>query len=66
MPNTRAPQVQRVPQVLPAGYAAYEVANMCPAACTRRMSNEDMHVVSTTFHMARAHIEECTAHACRH
>jgi hypothetical protein len=46
-------QVQREPQVLPAGYAEYEVANMCPGECTRRMSDEDMHVVSTTFHMVR-------------
>jgi hypothetical protein len=44
-------QVQRTPQVLPGGYAEYEVANLCPAACTRRMGSEDMHVVSTTMHM---------------
>ena len=46
--------MQREPQVLPAGYAEYEVANLCPASCTRRMGDEDMHVVSTTFHMVRA------------
>ena len=47
----QAPQVQRVPQLLPGGRAEYEVANLCPASCTRRMSGEDMHVVSTTMHM---------------
>jgi hypothetical protein len=47
----QAPQVQRAPQTLPAGHAEYEVANLCPASCTRRMASEDMHVVSTTFHM---------------
>ena len=52
----QAPAVQRAPQVLPSGYESYEVANLCPASCTRRMVGGDgggdgqMHVVSTTFH----------------
>jgi hypothetical protein len=59
----QVPEVQRNPQVLPAGHAEYEVANMCPASCTRRMADEDLHVVSTTFHMVRA-VDSAPCGAC--